>query len=92
MSVEVEVSDETMIKLRTINDDITLEYDDTVILEFTPDEDDLIEFYEGEGEYIRDSVVVHIDDKDRKQTIFSWFNYQLLLLNLYRTRDKFLFS
>ena len=64
--VEVEGSDEAMIELRTRNDDITLEYDDTVILVFTPDEDDLIEFYEGEGEYIRDSVVVHIVDNDRK--------------------------
>ena len=64
--VEVEGSDVAMIELRTRNDDITLEYDDTVILSFTPDEDDLIEFYEGEGEYIRDSVVVRIDDNDRK--------------------------
>ena len=66
MNVEVEGSDEAMIELHTSNDDITLEYDDTVILVFTPDEDDLIEFYEGEGEYIRDSVVVHIVDNDRK--------------------------
>ena len=66
MLVEVEGSDEAMIDLHTRKDDITLEYDDTVILEFTPDEDDLIEFYEGEGEYIRDSVVVQIDDNDRK--------------------------
>ena len=66
MNVEVEGSDEAMIELRTRNDDITLEYDDTVILVFTPDEDDLIEFYEEEGEYIRDSVVVHIIDNDRK--------------------------
>ena len=66
MLVEVEGSDETRIELRTRNDDITLEYDDTIILVFTPDEDALIEFYEGEGEYIRDSVVVHIVDKDRK--------------------------
>ena len=64
--VEVEGSAEAMIELRTRNDDITLEYDDTVILVFTPDEDDLIEFYESEGEYIRDSVVVQIIDNDRK--------------------------
>ena len=64
--VEVEDDDEAMIELRTRNDDITLEYDDSVILTFTPDEDGLIELYEEEGEYIRDSVVVHIDDNDRK--------------------------
>ena len=67
MNVEVEEGFEfATIELRTRNDDITLEYDDTVILVFTPDEDDLIEFYEGEGEYIRDRVVVYIDDNDRK--------------------------
>ena len=57
---------EAMIELRTRTDDITLEYDDTVILVFTPDEEDIIDFYEEEGEYIRDSVVVHIVDNDRK--------------------------
>ena len=67
--IEVEGSDEASIELRTRNDDITLEYDDTVILVFTP-EDDLIEIYEEEGEYIRDSVVVHIVDNDRKQNHF----------------------
>ena len=66
MSVEVEGSDEAMIELHAINDDITLEYNDTVILLYTPDEDDLIEFYEDLGEYIRKSMVVHIDDNDRK--------------------------
>ena len=66
VSVEVEGSAEAMIELCIRNDNITLEYDDTVILEFTPDEDDLIDFYEDEGEYIRDSVVVRIIDNDRK--------------------------
>ena len=55
-----------MIELRTRNDDIALEYDDTVLLIFTPDEDDLVDMYEEEGEYIRDCVVVHIVDNDRK--------------------------
>ena len=48
------------------NDDITLEYDGTVELVFTPDEDDLIEFYEDEGEYIRATAVVNIVDNDRE--------------------------
>ena len=55
-----------MIELRTRNDDITLEYDDSVILVFIPDEDDLIEIYEGEGEYIRATAVVNIVDNDRE--------------------------
>ena len=65
MPVEVEGNDVAIIELRTRNDDITLEYDDSVLLCFTPDEDDLIEFYEEEGEYIRNRVTVHIIDNDR---------------------------
>ena len=64
--VEVEDDDEAMIELRTRNDDITLEYDDTVILVFTPDDDNLIAEYEAAGEYIRDRAVVRIVDNDRK--------------------------
>ena len=69
LPVDVEVEEEfefVTIELCTRNDDITLEYDDTVILVFTPEEDDLIEFYEGEEEYIRDSAIIHIVDGDRK--------------------------
>ena len=68
VSVEVEVNDETIIVLHTRNDAVTLEYNDSVILVFTPDEDDLINFYERKGEYIRDNVVMHILDNDRKST------------------------
>ena len=66
VDVDVEGNAKAMIDLRTRNDDITLEYDDTVILVFTPDEEDIIDFYEEEGEHIRDSVVVYIVDNDRK--------------------------
>ena len=66
MIINIEGSNETMIELRTRNDDIALEYDDAVLLIFTPNEDDLIDMYEEEGEYIRDSVVVRIVDNDRK--------------------------
>ena len=72
VAVEVEGNDVAMIELRTRNDDITLEYNDSAILVFTPDEDGLIEFYEEEGEYIRDSAIVYIDDNDRKQAIIGW--------------------
>ena len=67
VNIEVEGNDEAIILLRILYDDITLEYDDSVLLSFTPDEDDLIEFYENEGEYIRNNVTVHIIDTDRKQ-------------------------
>ena len=67
MDIEVqEFFDVVQIELRTKNDAVTLEYDDTVILSFSPNGSDLIEFYESEGEYIRDNVVVHILDSDRK--------------------------
>ena len=72
MKIEVEGSDEVMIELHTRNDDITLEYNDSVLLIFTPNGDDLIEFYESEGEYIRDNVIVHIIDNDRMYFIFGW--------------------
>ena len=71
VNVEVEGSDAVMIELHTRNDAVTLEYDDTVLLLFSPDEDDLIEFYEEYGEYIRNSVVVRIIDNDRKQTVIG---------------------
>ena len=61
--VEVEGNVTATIELRTTNDDITLEYNDTVLLVFTPDESDLIE---SEGEYIRKNVTVYIIDNDRK--------------------------
>ena len=69
MNIEVEDSIAETIQLRTKNDAVTLEYDDTVLLIFSPDESDLTEFYEIEGEYIRDSATVHIIDNDRE---FNW--------------------
>ena len=57
---------EAMIELCTRNDNITLEYNDTVLLLFTPEESDLIMLYESYGEYIRESMNVHIVDNDRK--------------------------
>ena len=67
MDVEVEGNIEAQIELSTINDAISLEYNDTLLLLFSPEESDLIEFYEGEGEYIRENVTVHIIDSDSKQ-------------------------
>ena len=48
---------EAEIRLFTRNDETTLEYDDSVILTFTPV---LIPGLEAEGEYVRDSAIVHI--------------------------------
>ena len=49
------------ITLVTINDDITLEYDDTIVLRFNP----YLPFEES-GEFIRDTIAVNIIDNDRK--------------------------
>ena len=62
----ISVEGSTDIRLFTINDEITLEYDDTVILRFTPDSPLLIPGVESEGEFIRDTATVHIIDNDSK--------------------------
>ena len=56
----------TVIRLFTANDEITLEYDDRVLLRFTPDNSGLIPGVEAEGEYIRDTAILHIIDNDSK--------------------------
>ena len=71
VAIEVEGNAIERIELGTRNDDITLEYDDTILLLFIPENSSLIEFYESEGEYIRDNVTVHIIDDDRKQTMIG---------------------
>ena len=57
------------IQLFTSNDDITLEYNDTVILRFTPDNPLLIAGVQDAGEYIRDTAIVYIIDNDSKLCI-----------------------
>ena len=56
------------IQLFSRNDDITLEYNDTVILKFiiNPGLAGLIQQLEATGEYIRDTATVNIVDNDRK--------------------------
>ena len=54
------------IRLSTTDDNITLEYDDTVILLFTPLNSSFIPGVEGAGEFIRDTAVVNIIDNDSK--------------------------
>lgn len=52
------------IRLLTSNDRITLEYDDKVILIFTPDIPGLIAGLESAGEFLRDTATVNIIDDD----------------------------
>ena len=58
--------DEPKIVVMPTNDDIALEFNDTVILTFTPDDPDLISSLETAGEYIRDTATVKIIDNDCK--------------------------
>ena len=62
----IRVTNSAQIRLFTAYDEITLEYDDRVLLMFTPDNTVLIPALEGVGEYIRDTATVHIIDNDCK--------------------------
>ena len=63
--ITIEIDTE-IIRLFTTDDEITLEYDDTVILRFTPESAELIPVAEGGGEFIRDTAIVNIIDNDSK--------------------------
>ena len=62
---------ETEIRLFTSNDEIALEYDDSIILIFTPDNPVFINGLEGLGEYIRDTAIVNIIDNDSMSLIIN---------------------
>ena len=47
-----------------LNDDITLEYDDTVELVYEPKIQSLVAQFFDQNEFIRQTVVVHIIDND----------------------------
>ena len=59
------------VRLFTSNDQITLEYDDSVILTFTPDNPALITGLEAQGEYVRDTANVNIIDSDSEAAYFT---------------------
>ena len=62
----IDVENSADIRLITYDDFITLEYEDTVILRFTPGSPAYIQTLEQSGEFIRDSATVNIIDNDRK--------------------------
>ena len=69
-SISVDVGENSAdIRLYTINDAVTLEYDDAVLLRFNPSHRDLIEFVEQSrhaGDFVRDTATVKIIDNDSK--------------------------
>ena len=54
------------IRLLAVDDDLTLEYDDRVILTFNPADSGLPEHVELAGEFIRHTATVTIIDNDSK--------------------------
>ena len=59
-------SDGAEIRLFTAKDEITLEYNDRILLTYTPSNPGLIPGVEGAGEYIRNTAIVRIIDNDSK--------------------------
>ena len=60
------VSSALEIRLFTANDEVTLEYEDRVQLNFNPTAADLIPALEDLGEYVRNTAIVNIIDNDSK--------------------------
>ena len=56
----------TDVRLFTVNDETTLEYEDRVLLRFNPASPALIPFLESMNECVRDTATVNIIDNDRK--------------------------
>ena len=52
------------IRLFTANDEVTLEYEDRVRLDFDPTSAELITGLEAVGEYVRNTAIVNIIDND----------------------------
>ena len=54
------------IRLFTVSDRVALEYDDRILLRFTPSSPGFIPGLESVGEYLRDTATVNITDSNRK--------------------------
>lgn len=83
-------SNGTEVRLLTTNDEVTLEYDDSVILSFTPANDSLITRLDGVGEYIRHTLTVHIIDNDGEHIVLNLTAYFPLKLIISESKKVFL--
>ena len=72
--IPISVMNNAQVRIFTTNDDITLEYDDSIILVFTSIDRFLIPALEATGEYIRDTANVNIIDDDSKYTSIQSFH------------------
>ena len=59
------------IRLFTASDEVTLEYEDRVLLNFDPIFTNLIPRLEALGEYVRNTAIVNIIDNDCKDYYYS---------------------
>jgi hypothetical protein len=77
-SITVELFSDNIV-IQTIDDDITLEYDDRLDLTFalSPDVANLAQMLEAEGEYLRNTVSVTIVDNDGR-TLVQILNQEVL--------------
>ena len=74
-------ADNEEIDFSTSNDQITLEYEDRILLTFTPLNEFLIPGVEDLGEYIRDTAIVNIIDNDSKQFYEAGKNFCLPIIS-----------
>jgi hypothetical protein len=63
------------ISLLTVDDGITLEYDDSVILTYTPQTTNLTDLIASAGEFVRDNATLIITDNDRLEIYFEESEY-----------------
>ena len=64
--IPIRVSNTAEIEFYPLGDHITLEYENMVLLRFTPDVSSPEGDVEGVGEYIRSNATINIIDDDRK--------------------------
>ncbi|CAI8013544.1 hypothetical protein GBAR_LOCUS8570 [Geodia barretti] len=74
----IPVTNNAEIRLFAANDEITLEYDDRVLLRFAPDNPALITGLPAMGEYVRDSATVNIIDNDLLEINFLESDYSIV--------------
>ena len=62
-------------QMSAVDDVITLEYNDRIVLMYTPSVAGLIGRVEGAGEYVRNTAIVRIIDNDSKFSLYKQLYY-----------------
>ena len=74
-SVTTVTDNRATIPLLAIKDGITLEYNDSVVMTFSPSIASIIEVLKDAGEFLRDTAIVNIIDMDCKRQLCIRFFY-----------------